>query len=265
MSNLIVIDDSNWQQYAQPPAGQGMGLIPRDYSQAPRYSYFPPLVSKLPLIPQNEWQQRLDEQKAQRARFIDYLRDNMGPNGGRIPSRDQDGEPYCWMHSGVSGMVVLRAMAGLPYQDFSAFGPACIIKNYRSSGGWGAEGCKFLAERGCPTSKTWPQQSKSRSNDNPNTWAEAAKYKLTEFYEMDDGDMKAQQITVLLSGGVYVADRNWWSHSTLDCALESIDPFVVWTFNSWGDSWSEAGMGKIQGGKAICSDATAMFVETAAT
>lgn len=264
MSNLIVIDDHNWTNHAAPPAGHAMGLEPRDMAAHPRGSVFPVLPTRLPSIPQNEWQDRLDDQKLQKARFMDYLDTSMGPGGGRIPCRDQNGQPYCWMHSGVNGMMAVRAMMGLPYADLSAYGPACKIKNFASSGGWGAEGCKFLYEKGCPTSATWPQQSKSRSNDNPNTWAEAAKYKLTEYYELDDGDMKAQLVTVLLSGGVAVVDYNWWSHSVLACGLESINPFVIWIWNSWGESWSEGGFGQLKDGKAIPSDSTAMLVATAA-
>ena len=269
-NRVLTITDDNYKQFLNAPDGHLMGsygkdMQPRPKKVFPEGHYFKTFSQgRLPLIPENEWQQRLDEQKAQRARFIDYLDDTMGPSGGKIPSRDQDGYGYCWCHSGVSCAMALRAAMGLPYADLSAFHIGCIIKNYRNQGGWGIEGVKFMAEKGCATSKTWPQQSTNRSNDNPDMWAEAAKYRLTEWYELENRNMKAQVVTVLLSGGFLVMDFNWWSHSVAGVALESINPFVLWIWNSWGDSWSDGGFGKLQGSKAIPDDSTAIFSQAAA-
>lgn len=200
----------------------------------------------------------------------------------------------CWAHSGVSAHLMVRAIMGEPYADLSAYMVACIIKDYRDEGGWGAEGVEFQAEKGCATSKTWPQQSASRSNDNPNMWADAALHKFTEWMDLDDSgaNVRRQLITALLYGMPTVVDYNWWSHSICAIDLEDgptqfgitrgengklleLPEFeLVWginsemqglairIWNSWGDSWSENGTGLLTGSKALPDGALAARVMT---
>ena len=172
-----------------------------------------------------------------------------------MPSRDQDGYGYCWCHSTVSAMLIVRAKMNQPYADLSAFHIGCIIKGYRNQGGRGAESMEFAAEKGCATSATWPQQSTQRGNDKAEMWADAAKYRITEW--MDLGRSKERLVTCLLMGIPVVSDFNWWSHSVCTVDLVSINPFRTRIWNSWGDSWSENGMGILEGNRAIPDDALA--------
>ena len=124
---------------------------------------------------------------------------------------------------------------------------------------------KFLRERGCPTSKHWPQQGTSRSYDNPATWEDAAKYKDTEWEDIPDRDFD-QLFTHLLLGQPCPLDLNWWAHSICACDPVEIESgsFGIRIWNSWGDGWSDSGMGVLTESKARPDGAIALRVMRAA-
>lgn len=250
----VIINDDNFEQFLSDPVvdgeGKKRGLIPRDFDKHPHGSLAFARAFSLPLIPQSEWESRLAAQKAAKAQLSD-IRNISGPNGGPIPSRDQDQKGYCWAHSSTSAALLLRALEHEPYVDFSAFMVACIIKGYQDEGGWGAESLEFIAENGIPDSKFWPQQSMSRSNDNPEMRANAKLHRFTNWMDLDPNNMKAQLVTCLLLGLPVVSDFNWWSHSVCTIDLVSVNPFQTRIWNSWSDSWSENGTGILEGNKAI--------------
>lgn len=265
----VIINDANYMQFLSPPQpnAQGhAGLKPRDFAVYPVGSYAFARPFDVPLIPESEWQARLDAQKAAHAQLSD-IRNVSGPGGRPIPSRDQDGKGYCWAHSSTSAAMYVRAINGEPYADLSAFMVACIIKGYQDEGGWGAESLEFIAANGIPTSEFWPQQSMNRSNDNPAMRANAVKHKFTEWMDLDDSgpNVKAQLVTALLLGMPVVVDYNWWSHSVCAIDLVSVSPFQIRIQNSWGDDWSENGTGILEGSKAIPDGALAARVMSPST
>ncbi len=156
----------------------------------------------------------------------------------------------CWAHSSTSASLIVRAVAGEPYADLSAYCVACIIKGYRDEGGWGSESLEWIAENGIPSSEFWPQQSMDRSNDNPAMRANAKLHRITEWMDLQPNN-KAQLVTCLLLGIPVVVDFNWWSHSVCAIDLVSLSPFRIRIWNSWGDKWSENGTGILEGSKAI--------------
>lgn len=271
----IIIDDTNVHLHINPIIDgdqKSHGLIPRDFNIYPHGSLMYAKPFNIDLIPRNQWEDRLAFQKATNT-SLNNIR-NIGMSGKPIPSRDQNGKGYCWAHSSTSACLLVRAIQQEPYADLSAYAVACMIKNFRDQGGWGAESLEFIAERGIPTSKTWPQQSMSRSNDNPNTWAEAANYKVTRWMDLDPQNMEDQFFTCLLLGLPVVADYNWWSHSVCAIQINNIDVDSngrinyntlegdIW--NSWGNSWSENGVGAIKGRRFIPDSAIVPMVMEAA-
>jgi hypothetical protein len=289
----IVIHAGNAHRFVADPVVDGerkaRGLIPRDYSQYPRGFYRGVKAVDIPLIPRSEWTDRIKDMEANKSRLSDM---RVQADGSLIPSRDQNGRGYCWMHSGTTATIAIRMSNNLPYVSLSAYAGACIIKNYRDEGGWGAQGVDFLFERGIPSDQFWPQQSVSRSNDKPETWSNAALHKLTEEWadlqsaQYDRNLSFDQMMTCLLSRVPVVIDESWWSHSI--CA---IDPAITdsstlrnddgkllqWNqmpghekdafdmtggygpriWNSWGDTWSDKGMGLLVGSKGIPDSAVA--------
>ena len=185
--SMITIDDNNWRQHTTPPIGRAMGCIPRDHNTHPvGYSAFARPFD-LPLIPENKWQDRLDARIAAKAQFSDVRMTGMG--GQPIPSRDQNGKGYCWAHSSTSAALIVRAVNNEPYADLSAFAVACQIKNFVDEGGWGSESLEWIASKGIPDSKYWPQQSMSRSNVNAAMQQNSMLHRFTNWRDLDPNQM----------------------------------------------------------------------------
>jgi hypothetical protein len=303
--NEIVINDKNARDFVQQiqivdGEPKAKGLIPRNYATHPTGFYageVPYDAVAMPLITDaQEIRTRLKDMEEGKYRLSDFCR--RGNNGQPIPARDQNGRGYCWIHSGCSALIAVRARDNMPYADLSAYAGACLIKNYRDEGGWGAQGLDWIMERGLPTSQYWPQRSVSRNNDKPETWENAKNYRFTEGWidtgAQYDRNLSFQQVvTCLLLQIPVIVDFNWWGHSV--CALDVVDGtqqrdavkassgkrmttkqfedfwgvntlttgFSIRIFNSWGDSWGDGGMGVLTGTKAIPNGATAPRVAVA--
>lgn len=266
----LIIDDSTSSDVTHP-SGVGFGLVPRDYNVDPVEMFAAPTT--IPLIPRSEWDARIDEQERLQS-SLEHIR--LTANGGQpIPSLDQnkgDGVHwgYCWAHSTTHTVMLHRAVANLPYVPLSAFAVACIIKNYANDGGWCGLSAKFARERGIPSQKFWPQKNLDRANDNPETWADAAKHKITEDYVDLTRDVWGQNMTFdqvatcLLSNIPCALDFNWWGHSVCGIRLVRVEAgsYGIKIWNSWADSWGDRGMGILRGSKAVPNGAVATRTTT---
>lgn len=305
-NNSIIIHDGNRHLWETPTVDgdeKKHGLIPRDYTKHPVGCYEgikPYTAVDMKLVPRSDWSAIIKHKNEARS-WLTNLRDR-GNKGKPIPSRDQNGYGYCWAHSGVSAHLLHRAKLNLPYADLSAYMIACIIKNFRDQGGWGAAGLDFQFQKGCATSKTWPQQSTNRANVNDAMYKEAAKYKTTGAFV----DLQAavydrtlswdQQVTCLLMNNPTIDDYNFWSHSVGGAAIVdgvslfnegirnesgkiiTIQEFhTIWDmndpvtagmgkdiWNSWGDGWSRNGVGTLPPNKAV-ADGCAAITDTVPT
>lgn len=294
--NEVLIGEHNFAEHVFAVVdgeNKAKGLVPRDYSRFPQgcYGAAPAWSVDMPLIPRSEWSERIKDMEATKSRLSDIRLS--GNNGQSIPSLDQNGRGYCWFHSGTSCVLLLRAVANMPYVSLSAYAGACIIKNYRDEGGWGAQGLDFLMTRGVPSDAFWPQRSVSRSNDTPACWENAKLHRVTEGFidlqaaQYDRNLTWDQVMTCLLSRIPIIGDHNWWAHSIAHMdpvdgvssrgmtrmgsgKLATVQEFdQIWSmndvgagygvriWNSWGDSWSDRGMGVLAGNKAIPDGATA--------
>jgi len=270
----LIIDDENYRRKAAPPsvdgAKMGMGLVPRDLKKNP---YAGPDFAfdavQMPLIPRSEWSDRIKEMEATKSRLSD-LRRRGNSEGGLIPSLDQNGQGYCWAYSTGMALMMTRVVSNLPYVRLSPHAVACKIKGFRDEGGWCGLSYKFAIEHGYPDQKMWPQKSMSRSNDNEQTWANAAKYKAVEgYYDMSvavyDQEMTFDQVmSCLLCRIPVISDFNWWGHSV--CALDPVEvekgSFGIRIINSWTDSWGDLGEAVLRGNKAIPDNAVAPRTST---
>lgn len=288
---MPVIHTGNYHEFIDPSVDGELkkrGLIPRppETKKAGYYSTMsPPNVQAYSQADA----QTLILQKDKDQSWLSDMRLTAGPNGGMIPSRDQNGKGFCWAHSGVSAHLLMRAFMGQPYADLSAYAIACQIKNFADQGGWGAQGVDWQIKNGVPTSKTWPQQSMSRANLTSDMTNESATHKINaQIADMDAGEYDRNlaymvYVTLWIRNCATTCDFNWWSHSVCGCRatvgnshwgrtrsatsnklldLQDFDRVfatdhpvtggiatVIW--NSWGDSWGAQGMGVLTGNHAI--------------
>jgi hypothetical protein len=307
--NALVIGDHNWQDHVQEVTevdGKPMkkGLVPRNYETHPVgfYSAVPSLTG-LKLIPREEWIPRIQEQEANKS-SLQHIRRANGPNGGHIPSLDQNSQGYCWDYSAHICVMLWRAVMGLPYKRLSAHAVGCIIKNFKDEGGWGALSADFIAKNGCADVSMWPEKSMSRSNDTPELRQKMLAYKVDgewrdlQASEYDANFSEEQVMTLLLSNIPVQGDFNWWSHSVglmravlnmrpteatnernrrrLAVDLRSLDfsneaDYAVYAdvigklgLNSWTDSYGDLGEFVLTGNKAKLNGGVAVGVPLAA-
>lgn len=93
---LVMGDDYDPNEFANRTVDgevKSMGLVRRDFRACPVGYTVYARPFDLPLIPESEWQDRLDEQIKAKAQ-LSNLRDVSGPGGAPIPSRDQNGRGY---------------------------------------------------------------------------------------------------------------------------------------------------------------------------
>lgn len=271
----ILIDDSNFTDFIDPVvdgAQRKRGLIPRDYSKNP-VGYLdgvPAMKSvNIPLIPRSEWSARIKDMVENKSRLSDIRL--TGDAGKPIPSLDQDGIGYCWNHSVTHGVIMNRAIANLPYLELSPFAVGATIKNGRDEGGWGAQALEFIMQRGIPTTKFWPHQSRNLRHGTQACWDNAALHKVTDGWvdveaAVYDRDLSFDQVmTLLLCRVPVVGDFNWWGHSVLLLDPVEVEPgsFGVRIWNSWSDRWSDRGMGVLRGNQARPDGAVAPVVTRA--
>lgn len=246
------------------------GLVPRNFATHPsgHYEGIPrspldmPVMTKQEIIDTVKYRQSIGATNRQLRRQ---------KYGKIIPSLNQNGIGYCWCHSPVSGLLILRAQMNQPLVDLSPFMIGCLVKNYRNRGGWGAEAVDFIIKNGVPSSQFWPQRSMKTSLDTQAMRENAALHKITEGWidfatDVWERSMTHQQhLTWLALGGVVVADRNEWAHSTLDYDLEIVDgePLPV-TWNSHGDGSGDQGDLIMQGRYAHIDGGVGLRVTTPA-
>ena len=282
----FVIDDTNFNDPARP---DGMkGCIPRDFSVQPRKMQ----AVNFPLIPESEYSPRIKEMEATKSRLSDIRM--AGDNGSMIRSYDQNGQGFCWAYSTTAAVTLLRAKANAPHVRLSAHAVACKIKGFQDEGGWGAQSMEFVGVHGVPSEAAWPAKSMDPRLDNPATWADAARHKISEGWaDLDsqvwDRQMAFDQVaTLLLSRVPVVGDFHFWSHSV--CLMDLVDlsgsqlrddsgklaglPAMLAAFevtggfgprlwNSWSDAWGSNGTAVLSGSKAIPDAAVAPLVTDA--
>jgi hypothetical protein len=257
----IIIHDGNFNDEVTTAAPDGMskGHIERDYEEVPLGTFGTKFA--LPIIPESETQARIEELVARKA-LISDLRKHY-----KIKSRNQNGTNYCWTHGVVTALICCRMRAGLPYLDLSPASVAAIIKQGRNQGGWGAEALRFIQQHGVADSSVWP-------HNNIRDWRELSQSAsvienrkqtvVTETLELRPRNLDEIR-TCLLLGIPVAVGYNWWGHEV--CAVDPLwldGTFAYRIWNSWSDSWSDNGMGVIQGRKMLADDQVAPMVSMAA-
>lgn len=236
---------------------KGHGLVPRDYRIHPPEMFAPP--SEMELIPESEYDARIAEQVKHRATAKDLV---------GWPSLDQGTEGYCWFYSSTGAVMYLRKLMNQPYVRLSAHAGACKIMNHVNRGAWCGLSAKFYREVGCPSVAFWPEKSMSRSHDRPETWANAAKHKVSEEWvdltrNVYDQNLTLRQIDTCSLLNIPMAwDFNWWAHSVFGCGLVKVEAGSYGRLirNSWTDQWGDKGWAVLRGTKAIPDGAVALRV-----
>lgn len=258
--NTIIIDDSNYQEYAIDPVVNGelksRGRKPRDWDRHPYGSVAAPF--DLPLIPDDEWLDRIKEQEATKSRLSDLL------DLVDLGVMDQARTNFCWDFATTHTVETIRVKQNNKLVRLSPASTACKITNFRNNGGWGSEALEYIIEHGCVPQEDWPQAAIDRRYDTPEAWEKAKRYKVTEWWDIEPRNFE-QVATCLLLGIPVSAGYDWWGHQVmlLDLIYKNGE-FGALIDNSWGTGWGDNGRGILMRNKATPDDACAPRVAMAA-
>lgn len=300
MPDLIVLGDHTPVNHPDVHAGM-KGLVPRDLVTHPvGYSAVIPPSSLVPYS-YDDMVKMIADQEAAKSRNSDILR--RGDAGKPIPSLDQNGQGFCWSYGTTGALQGVRARMNLPYKRLSGHANACLIKNYRDEGGWGALSLEYAitAGRGIPDVDHWKEKSMSRSNDTPEMHANAKLYMPDCVIEdlaspVYNRDLSfGQELRIVLDGGFVIIDHSWWSHCVFGCdavngasqrtvsrdesgkllAIAAFD--LMWGMNdpvtkglgirernSWTDSYGDIGFFVTTGAKAVPDNCVGILTASAA-
>lgn len=222
------------------------GLIVRDFKSFPSGTYGSTDTSWL--VPKNEQEERLKEQKALKASLWD-LREKFY---SFLKSLNQTNHPLCWAFSSTKSVMYDLAAMGMP-EVLSGWWTAGVSNGWRNEGGWGAQSTKGLADTGALSLQDVPDFSSKYATAEAK--AKAGKRRVIEWYDgSDDRDLNREiMISAFLIGKSPVIDLNWMGHSMAGCYLDSINPLVVYTDNSWDaiDQYGPKGTYKLKDNQAV--------------
>lgn len=227
------------------PERFGRGLYPRDHYNVPYGSVGTPF--DLPLIPRDEWDDRIAEMEDEQTRLSDIILDY------DIPEKDQDGVPFCWGFGPTQAYEFTRMWDGLPYKSLSPASGCCPLTNFQARGGWGTEFLKYTVEHGLCESESWPDIAIDRKYDTPENNAQRAENRVLEWWELRPRDLD-QMFTCLFHRRACAIGQNHWSHEVV-----AVDPVKVngqygIRFRNQWKGWGFKNFGVFTGSKALADD-----------
>lgn len=175
---------------------------------------------------------------------IRQICDRSGPNGGPIPSKDQDGTNFCHANSPAFAMEVNRAMAGLPYVSLSPASIANPITGGQNAGAYIDDDLRQTVNFGVCESRIFPDNHVGLNLWTPEAKENAKLYKPVECWDMfPDANMFLRVATLVLQGIPVCVAYNWWSHAVTAVGVVVLDDGRLGLVcrNSWGGGYGDNG------------------------
>lgn len=228
-----VIDDST-PDHAQPnPHGFGTGL---DYSSRTAAGYAgvaQPFPTSL-MVPESEWQGRIEELEQRESRLSDIIIQ------AKLPPKNQGQTGYCWINAPTHALEIIRVVQNEPMVILSPASAGAQIKNYQNVGGWDREALDWLTKRGAVPVDKWPANAIDRRYATAENAEIALKYRVDDWWQLDNSI--AQMVSCLFRRIPVCVGLGWWGHEITYCDPVWVDGQIGIRFrNSWGNDWPTAG------------------------
>lgn len=194
------------------------GCLPRKSKPG---EWCPMAADRIPLVDRDEWDE-LAKNITLRPRVEVVL--NQGSNGS------------CASESSTGAVMLSRSIAGFQFELLNPLSVYGRVNNGRDAGSSIDENLRFIRENGiCPES-VWPRSKGWRANPPEEAWAEAAKYRIVEFYDITSID---EFVSALLRGFPVVHGSK--GHALCGVAHKGDYPEDL---NSWDYKWGDGGFGR---------------------
>ncbi len=245
---MPVIDSINASRYINPIVDGHQrlcSLMPRDMSRYPEgHTGFAALrpfnqYTKAQII------ERIKQRDAARSGLRHIL------DSKKVPCKDQDGLPFCWIYSGVHTVEIAYAVQGDGYVPLSATAAGTMITGGQSRGGYGAEAIEFLSKHGTCREQDWPEHRVDLRYRNSKVDEISQQNIITDWGELPSGNLDQLAAAVLNNFPVTIG-LSWWGHQVtiIDVVLLANDIIGFVFDNSWGTAWGDNGRGVLTPDKA---------------
>ncbi len=200
------------------------------------------------LIPESEWQARIEEQELLKSRVSDLV------TAYKIPPKNQGQLNYCWIYAPVHAMEINRVRSGYQYRALAAAQVGASIKRGRNSGGWGMEGVRWIGQKGIASESDYGTAPViARNYDSPEMRLLASVNKCTEWVECKPRSV-AQLVSMLLRGYAGAIGLDWWSHEVMAAEAIWLDGAIAIRIRNQWQGWGANGFGILRGQKMIAND-----------
>lgn len=248
--SLLTIDDGTPDRDLFPPnKGRGLSLAGR----APGLAYGSTARPLPPewLIPRSEWQARIEEREARKARLSDIV-DQAG-----LPCKDQQQTNYCWANATTHTLEIVRAVQGEPTVILSAASVGAPITGYRNQGGYGPAALEYLDANGAVPESAWPRNAIDPRYATDENLALALRYRVAAWIEAAPQTID-ETVSLLLMDSPVAVGLGWWGHEvTYYDPLWLDGEIAILARNSWSMTWGDRGYFTIQGRRMLPDDAVA--------
>lgn len=231
-------DLSHLVENAPVPTGYGTGLEPRDYGADPVGTFAPEFPAS-ELVDESEWEDRLNENRKNKAGLLDVRKLYFNV----LRSLNQGRTSLCWNFSTTKACMYANVIMGqVDGPILSPWYLAGLINGWRDHGGFGARSMAAAISNGIPALDKCPRFSQSAVA--PDAAADAATRKVTEWWEGADDPRLAQRqlVSMLLKKVPCVVDLNAMRHSMCAIDLASVKPVKVIYDNSWNETQTPDGL-----------------------
>lgn len=189
--------------------------MPRDYVANPVASHECAARVSVPIIPREQWRERIEERQAKKKRGID-LRETFG-----VTSLNQAQTLSCWANAVIDDMHMTQARNGGPVVRLSPASVVGPVTGFENVGGNCSEALAHITKRGACSQKVWPpNEPTARKFYTAAAQEEAMRHVVLEWWDLTPKSF--DEMFSLLFAGFFVAYGNYsMSHAVL-----AIDPVV---------------------------------------
>jgi hypothetical protein len=209
------------------------------------------------LIPEHEWQARIEEMEERKSRTSDLI-DQAG-----VPVLNQQQTNFCWAFAPTMCLMITHAIQNQPLVVLSPASVACPITGFKNRGGYGGDSLEYIIEHGIVPASQWPQTAIDRKYLTEANKQAALLNRATEWWSLRPRNVQ-EQISCLLRRIPLSTGLNYWGHQVCDVDPVWVNGKIGVRFrNSWGSEWGQNGYGIRQGNKMPGDDMTCIRVAVA--
>lgn len=244
-SKCPIIDDNNYLNFIHQGQRGYFGMFESAEERSACKSF---QDMGIPLIPESEWDDRIDELEKTESDLISFSRD-MG-----LPCKNQRSTNYCWIFAPTHCCEITRLKETGRVISYSPASAGAIIKGFKNVGGWGSQALNYFKVNGLNYSDDWPDTAINRSYNTSENTEKKKKHIVLEFFTLNSW---AERVSCILAGIPTADGYNWWSHEVTGVHIKKRNHDLV-IRNSWGMGWGDEGFSILSGSKKHANDSVAI-------